>query len=611
MIKIITGIACFFFFWGALSATAAPQHSFAVMGSPKYSADFKHFDYVNPTAPKGGSLKLYAIGTFDTVNPFILKGYAAAGSGMPFESLMVNSGDEKDVFYGLLAETVEFLPQSNTMTFTLRKHARWHDETPITAEDVVFSYQTLAEHGTPSYRNLLKEVEKVTALTENQVQFTFKRSKRRDLPTIAAILPILPKHYYANQPFDKTTLIPPLGSGPYQIQKVEPGRSITYQRVKNYWGAHLPVNVGQYNFDTIEIHYYRDPDIALEAFKAGDYDIRMETSAKNWATGYQFPAVSQKKVIRTVLPNETPADLQAIFMNTRRSQFQDRRVREALTLAFDFEWLNKNIFFNRYKRIQSLFENTENAAHDMPSVEETTLLLPFHDKLPRELFQQPFTLPILNGSGNIRAQLQKSGSLLDAAGWPVVRGKRKNAENQLLSIEFLIFDPTLNRVYQPYIQNLQKLGIEATLRVVDSTQFHARMQQFDFDMVSLRFAQSPTPGIEQFYFWGSNSANLPGSPNIAGVQNPVVDVLIDRLIHANTPDVIRTAARALDRVILWNYYFIPSWYVSDHYLAYWDRFGQPSRLPRYVNMPNQSTFDPAGILHLWWYDAAKALRLKP
>lgn len=611
MIRKITFIYCFIFFFNAFSATAAPQHSFAVMGSPKYSADFKHFDYVNPAAPKGGLLKLYALGTFDNLNPFILKGNAVAGSGMPFESLMVNSGDERDVFYGLIAETVEYLPQANTLTFTLRKNARWHDQTPITPEDVVFSYQILAEHGTPSYRNLLKEVEKVTALSENQVQFTFKRSKRRDLPTIAAILPILPKHYYANQPFDKTTLTPPLGSGPYQIQKVDAGSSITYQRVQNYWGADLPVNIGQYNFDTIEIDYYRDPHVALEAFKAGNYDVRIENNAKNWATGYQFPAVTAKKVIRTVLPSETPADLQAIFMNTRRPLFQDKRVREAFTLAFDFEWLNKNIFFNRYKRIQSLFENTDHAAHDVPSVEETTLLLPFYDKLPQEVFKQPFTLPVLNGGGNIRAQLQKSGALLDAAGWSIAKGKRKNSENQILTTEFLIFDPTLNRVYQPYIQNLQKLGIEATLRVVDSTQFHTRVQQFDFDMVSLRFVQSPTPGIEQFYFWGSTSANLPGSPNIAGVQNPIVDVLIERLIHANTSDAIRIAARALDRVILWNYYFIPSWFASDHYLAYWDRFGQPPRHPRYVNMPNQSTFDPVGMLHLWWYDEAKALRLKP
>lgn len=578
-----------------LAAEGRVSHGLSAFGELKYGADFRHFEYVDPRAPKGGEIKFWALESFDNLNPFILKGVAAAGAGLMFDSLMVRADDEPDAMYGLIAEAVELPDDRAWVQFSLRAAARWWDDTPITAADVVFSFETLIEKGHPSYRVLLRDVAGARALGPRLVRFEFKPGEHRDLPQIVAAMPVLSKAYWSGRDFARTTLEPPLASGPYRIAKVDPGRSIAYRRDPDYWARDLPVNRGRYNFDSIRFDYYRDRGIALEAFFAGEYDFREEFTSKSWATGYDKPPVRRGLILREVLPDQTPSGVQAFFLNSRRAKFADRRTREALGYAFDFGWTNKNIFHGLYKRTTSMFENSSLAAKAPPSPEELVLLEPFRGQVPDRVFERPFAPPKTDGSGNIRRHLRQALKLLAAAGWTVQDGKLRDAAGQQLTIEFLMFEPTFQRVIAPYIRNLERLGIEARMRIVDLANFEYRMEHFDFDITVRRYVQPLTPGIEQRGMWTSAYAAVVGANNIAGIANPVVDALVETVIGAKSRDELTTAARALDRVLMANHYVVPHWYKGSHTIAYWNKFSRPRIKPRYAR----------GVLDTWWVDADK------
>lgn len=579
------------------TAWAAPQssHGVSFFGALKYGPDFAHFDYVNPNAPKGGALRMAALGTFNTLNAYILKGDPAQGLGLLYETLMTPSYDEPGAEYGLLAQSVTIAEDRSWVEFALRPEARWQDGKPVTPEDVIFSFDTLRKKGRPFYRLYYANVAKVEKTGPRSVRFTFQGAGNRELPLIMGQLPILPKHYWAKRKFEETTLQPPLASGPYKIADVKPGRSIVYARVPDYWGRYLPVNVGRYNFDTIRYDYYRDDTIALEAFKADRFDLRVEASAKNWATGYDVPAVRQGLVQRTVLHTAVPAPMQAFVFNLRRPKFADVRVREAFDYAFDFEWTNRTLFYGQYRRIESYFANSELAAAGMPSAAEQELLAPFRDALPPELFTQPYAEPRTDGRGENRRNLRVAQVLLEQAGWRIQDGVLKNAKGEPLTIEFLLFDPAFERVLAPYQRNLARLGVQTTLREIDVSQYQNRLNTFDFDCVVGNFPQSLSPGNEQRAYWGSDAADRPGSENLAGIKDPVVDTLVDKIIFAKDRDSLVTATHALDRVLLWRHYMVPQWYMDGARLAYWNRFAFPPT-PKYDN----------GLPDLWWYEPDKA-----
>jgi microcin C transport system substrate-binding protein len=590
------------------AATAGPvgeaQHGLSVFGDLKYGPEFEHFDYVNAGAPKGGEIKLSAVGSFDSINPFILKGevenYLRLNLNMVFDSLMAPAGDEPDSFYGLIAESVALARDRSSILYTLRDGARWHDGAPITAADVTFSFESLKTHGHPRFRLIYSDIETAEAVGANKVRFHFKAgAENRDLPSLTANMPVFSKTFFATHEFDKTTLQPILGSGPYRMDKVDAGRSITYARVPDYWARDLPVNRGRYNFDHIRIDYYRDREIDMEAFKAHAYDFREEFTSKIWATAYEFPARARGLVVRETLPDERPSGTQAFFLNTRRDKFRDPRVREALGYAFDFEWTNKNIFYGQYKRTRSMFENSPMAARELPSTEETALLQGSRDRLPPEVFTTVYDPPATDGSGKLRQNLRTAHRLLREAGWMVEDGQLRNAAGEALEIEFLIDQPTFERVIGPFIRNLERLGIASRIRLVDSAQYQSRLEQFDYDVITARFIMSLTPGIEQRNMWGSNAAALPGSFNLSGIADAAVDALIEEVIVAADRNSLITAVRALDRVLMWNHYVIPQWFKAAHNIAYWNIFGRPTTKPRYS----------PGYPDTWWYDEAKARAL--
>lgn len=590
----------------AATAGAEPRHGMSTFGDLKYGPDFQNFEYVDVNAPKGGEVQLRDLGSFDNVNPFITKGIRLRGMGavaltLPFESLMTGAGDEPDSAYGLIAETVDVAPDRSWVSFKLRPEARWHDGTPITVEDVIFSLVTLKELGRPGTRLQLANIDTVEQTAPGEVTFTFTAdSEKRDLPALAAGMPILSKRYYETVEFDKTTLVPPMGSGPYRIAVVEQGRTIVYERVDDYWGADLPVNRGRWNFGRIRFDFYRDRTIALEAFKAGEYDFREEFTSKNWATGYDFPARDDGRVILEKLPDESPASRQWFVPNLRRAKLQDRGVREAIGLAFDFEWTNTNLFYGIYERSSSMFMNTNMAASSAPpDGAERALLEPFRDELPEGIFDSVYQPSVTDGSGNIRSNLRRATALLREAGWSIVDGKLRDEAGIVMALEILLGSPTFERVLAPFVQNLEKLGIDASLRIVDSAQYANRAQEFDFDLMIVAFGTAMTPGIGERSFWSSDLANSPGSINYAGVEDPVVDAMLDILATAETRDTLITAARALDRVLTWNHYVIPQWYRSFHPLAYWDKFGRPAIKAKFS----------LGFLSTWWIDPAKAAAL--
>jgi len=597
----------------ALSATAAlaePRHGMSTFGDLKYSPGFDHFDYVNPDAPKGGVLRLAGgEGTFDTVNPFTLKGIryrGRAGSVMslPYESLMAGGADEPDALYGLVAETADLAPDRTSVTFKLRPEARWHDGTPITVEDVVFSFNTLTTDpgAFPSYRIILRDVTGVEAISDDEVRYTFDPDAiaLRDLPNTVATLPILSRAHFADREFGETTFDPPLGSGPYRIAEVNAGRSIVLERVPDYWAANIGLNRGRFNFDQIRLEFYRDRDVQHEAFKSGEFDFHEEFTSRIWATGYDFPAVRDGRVIKEAVPNGGPASRQYFVLNLRRTKFQDRRVRQAINHTFDFEWTNTNLFYSVYERSGSIYQNTDMAAIAPPDDAELALLKPFEDQVPPEVFGPAFRQPQSDGSGNNRRNLRRAQQLFAKAGWTVQNGQLKNAAGEVMSIEFLTFSPSFERVFAPIVQNMKRIGINASIRIVDSSQYTQRVDQDrDFDITTAAFGVSATPGVGERGFWNSAFADQPGSNNDAGVKDPVVDALVEHLASAKDRKSLTVAARALDRVLLWNQYIIPQWYRSTYTIAYWDMFGRPETVPTYS----------LGFLDTWWIDPAKAARL--
>jgi microcin C transport system substrate-binding protein len=576
------------------------SHAVALHGDVKYGPDFEHFDYVNPNAPKGGSVRLASTGTFDSLNPFILKGMSASGIGLLFDTLTYQSSDEPFTEYGLIAETIEIPEDKSWVAFTLRKEARWHDGSPLTSDDVVFSFNTLKERGAPFYRYYYQNVMKVEKLSKWKVRFVFSGEKNPELPLIMGQLPIISKKYYTSHEFDKTSLEPPVGSGPYKIEEVKPGRSITYKRDPNYWGRDLPVNKGRYNFDIIRYEYYRDETVLVEAFKAGNYDFRLENVAKVWATAYKGTAFDKGLIVTEELPDESRAGMQAYVFNTRRPIFQDSRVREALSYAFDFEWTNKTLFYGQYTRTKSYFANSEMASSGLPDPDEVELLEPFRDQLPEEVFTEEYTPPTTHGSGNIRENLRKALFLLNEAGWDLKGGKLINKKGEQFEFEILFFQPSSERVAIPFKKNLERLGIKVNLRTVDSSQYVNRLDNYDFDMTTVVWGQSLSPGNEQRDYWSSEAADRPGSRNLAGIKNPVVDALIDKIIYAPDRKGLITACRALDRVLLWGHFAIPQWHLQTYRIAYWNKFGRPEIKPKYA----------LGFTDTWWIDVDKEKALE-
>ena len=583
---------------------AEPRHGLSTFGDLKYPADFKHFDYVNPQAQKGGTVRLRDVGTFDNLNPFIIKGVKLRGMGaiaqtLPYDTLMASAADEADAMYGLVAKTVDIGPGRRWVEFVMREEARFHDGSPITSADLVYSFNTLKTEGTPAYRINLKDVETVTPSGPHKIRYSFRDGVvTRDLPAIVAGLPILSKAYYEKVPFNKTTLTPPLTSGPYRIGRVDQGRSLAYERVPNYWAKDLPVNVGRYNFDKLQFDFYRDRTVALQAFKSGEYDFREEFTSKSWATGYKFPAVEKGWVIKESVPNLAPASRQYFVLNLRRKKFQDIRVREAFGLAFDFAWTNKNLFYGLYSRTLSLWQNTDMAARALPNDAEQKLLKSIKGKIPSSIRTSVYTPP---GDGQgLRKNLRRAKKRLSQGGWKIVDGKLTDPQGKVLELEILTYSPVFERILAPIIKNLKRLGIQPTIRIVDTAQYTYRMQTFDFDVTTTAFGTSATPGIAERNFWGSEAAKQEGSVNYSGLSDPVIDELLKRIESAPDRASLTLAARTLDRVLLANHYIIPEWYNATHNLAYWDKFERPEIKPKY----------DLGFMDTWWINPAREQALK-
>ncbi|HEY1723238.1 MAG TPA: extracellular solute-binding protein [Magnetospirillaceae bacterium] len=586
----------------------APAIGIAIHGDLKYKPGFDHLDYVNPKAPKGGTVRSAAIGTFDSFNPFIVKGTVVAGYGLGnsaggeyvFETLMVRSADEPASDYGLIAESIEVPTDRSYAIFNLRPEAKFSDGTPITADDVVFSFDILKEKGVPLFRFYYQSVTKAEALDPHKVKFTFAPGDNRELPAIISELPVLSKAYWSKHAFDQTTLEPPVGSGPYKVKSFEQGRTITLERDPNYWGKDLPINRGFYNFDTIRTDYYLDDTVALQAFKAGAFDYRDELSAKQWHTQYDFPAKTDGRVITHVFPTHLPSGMEAFAFNLRRPLFQDVRVRHALIEAYDFEAEDKSLFYGDYKRTKSYFDDSDLASTGLPSADELKLLTPLKGQIPDEVFTQPFTLPVTDGSGNNREQLRKAAALLKDAGWMVKDGKLVDKGGKPFAFEILLDNPAFERIALPYVQSLQRLGITATVRTVDTAQYKSRTNTFDFDMIVGGWGESPSPGNEQREQWGSATADQPGSENVCGVKSPAVDTLIEAVVAAADESALRTAVHALDRVLLWNEYVLPLFHFGAVRIARWDKFGIPDVTP-----------DDGPQITAWWVDAAKEAKVAP
>lgn len=562
-------------------AYAEPTHGLSRFGELKYPKDFTHFDYVNPDAPKGGDVRYAAIGSYDSLNPHILKGTAAVGLGMTSDTLMASSKDELFSNYGLIAESLEVSPNNDWVEFTLRNEAVWHDKTPITPDDVVFSFNTIMEKGHPYYRSYYRDVKEAIKTSENKVKFVFTHGDNPELPLIIGQFPIISKAYYEIHDFDKTALDAPLANGPYKVLEVQAGQYIIYERVKDYWAQDIAVNKGKHNFDTIRFDYYRDRIVASEAFKAGSYDFHQENTAKFWAKSYNdLQALKDGKVIKREIKHQIPTGMQAFVFNTRRDKFSDVRVRKALNLAFDFEWINKNLFYSAYKRTDSYFSNSVFASNGTPSEAELKLLEPFRAELPEKLFTESFVLPTSKEMKDKRANLRMADTLLTEAGYKVIDKKRMLKDGlTFFEIEFLIVSPAFERVIAPLVNNLKRLGIESNIRLVDSTQYEHRLKSFDFDMTVTVYGQSNAPGNEQIDYWHSTKADIEGSRNYIGIKNPVIDAMIEYIVQAKTKDDLITATRALDRVLLSNYYVIPNWHIQSFRILYWDKFGYPDVVP--------------------------------
>jgi microcin C transport system substrate-binding protein len=591
----------------AKSDEGTEHHGMSAFGELKYPADFQHFDYVDPNAPKGGvfshvgSTRAFNQNflTFNSLNSFILKGDGAQGTELTFASLMSRAQDEPDALYGLAARSVRLSSDGLTYRFELRPGITFHDGSPMTARDVVFSLQTLKEKGHPIAQQLLRDFAGADALDDATVIVRFAKNRARDVPLFVAGLPIFSAAYYAAHAFDESTLEPPLGGGPYKVGRFEPGRYIEYERVKNWWGADLPVSRGQNNFDLVRYEYYRDREVAFEGFTAKNYLFREEFTSRTWATRYDFPAMRDGRVKREVIPDDTPSGAQGWFFNTRREKFKDRRLREAFIYAFDFEWTNKTIMYGSYERTHSVFQNSDMMAVGKPAGDEAALLEPFRGQVPDEVFGDPFVPPVSDGSGQDRSLLRRASTLLQEAGYPIKGGKRISPQGEGIKAEFLIDEPSFQPHHASLIKNLGTLGIDANLRIVDPVQYRKRVDDFDFDLTIERFGFSTTPGDSLRSYFSSRAAAIKGSQNLAGIADPVIDELIERIIAADTRSGLVTACKALDRVIRSGRYWIPHWYKPSHWLAFWDVFGRPAKKPRFGR----------GIPETWWYDQAKAAKL--
>ena len=582
----------------AYAQSPAPVHAIAMHGEPKYGPDFQHFDYVNPDAPKGGSLRTASRGTFDSFNPFIPKGNAV--STRSIETLLTSSADEAFTEYGLIAESMEVPDDRSWVIFNLNPKARWHDGVPITADDVVWSFETLLTQGRENYRTYYGSVDKVEKLAERRVKFQFKEQENRELPLIVGQLPILPKHYWETKEFGSTTLEPPLGSGPYRIKDFEPGRYVVYERVADYWGADLPVNRGQNNFDTQRVDFFLDDTAIRLALKSQDVDFRFENQAKAWASDYDVPAVEKGHLIKQSVRHQLPTGMQAFVMNSRRPIFADLRVRKALGYAFDFEWTNKQLFYSQYTRTESYFSNSELAATGKPQGEELEILERYRDQLPPEVFGEPIRPPKSDGSGHIRKNLRAALKLLAEAGWTVQDLKLVNEQTgEQMKFEILLVSQAFERIVLPFTSNLSRLGIEAKVRLVDQTQYVNRVRSFDFDMIVSGWGQSESPGNEQRSFWGSYSADTPSGRNLVGIKSPVIDELIELIVQAPDRESLVARTRVLDRVLLAGYYVIPNWHIQSDRILYWDKFSRP-------DIPVKAGV----VVSRWWYDEAKASALE-
>ena len=592
----------------ALAQDAAERHGISAFGDLGYPADFPHLKYVDPNAPKGGAFSEMVSSrgyngsflTFNSLNSYILKGEGALGMDYTFAALMARSGDEPDAMYGLAARSVRISDDGLTYRFTLRPEAKFHDGTPLTAHDVAWSLTTLKEKGHPIISQLLRDFKGAEAPDDRTVIVRFAEKRARDVPLFVAGLQIFSRAYYAKQPFDQSTLEIPLGSGAYKVGRFQVGHFIEFERVKDWWGADLPVARGMNNFDTLRYEYYRDREVGFEGFTARNYLFREEFTSRTWATRYDFPAFKDGRVKRAVIPDDTPSGAQGWFMNMRRDKFKDRRLREALIDTFDFEWTNKNIMYGSYDRTHSVFQNSPMMAKGKPDAAEMALLEPFRKHLPEEVFGEPYVPPVTDASGQDRRWLRRANQLLTEAGFVLKNGKRVMPSGAPITIEFLLDEPTFQPHHLPYIKSLGTLGIDANLRIVDPVQYRARVDGFDFDITVQRFGFSSTPGDSLRTYFSSQAAATKGSQNVAGIADPAVDALIDIIIAAKTREELTTACRAFDRIIRAGRYWIPQWYKASHWIAYWDVFGRPAAQPRYFR----------GIPATWWSDPAKAKQIE-
>jgi len=579
-----------------LKAEINIAHAIAMHGEPKYPDSFQYVDYANPDAPKGGKIILSSTGSYDSFNPFILKGTAAAGIGNLYETLTTGSSDEAFTEYGLIAETIEWPDDRSWVAFTIREEAVWHDGKKISPEDVIWTFNTLMEKGHPFYKYYYGDVVEVIQENDNKVRFNFKGNTNLELPLIVGQLPVLPKHYWTNKNFEETSMDIPIGSGPYKIKNFDAGRTITYELDSDYWGKNIPIKKGTENFGIIQYEYYKDRSIEREAFKSGDIDLFSENTSKDWATSYDTPAVQNGLIKKELIEHQNPQGMQGFAFNTRKEIFEDKRVREALSYAFDFEWTNKNLFYNAYKRTNSFFENSELASSGVPLGGELDLLNDYRELLPQKLFQEEYNPPKTDGSGFMRKELQEATKLLQDAGWELQEGKLINKKSgSKFEFELLLVSPAFERIVLPFKDNLAKLGIDVSVRTIDSAQYQNRLDGFDFDMIVSTFSQSLSPGNEQRNFWGSDAAKTNGSRNIIGISNEVIDSLIEKVISAKDREDLIMTTRALDRVLLWNHYVIPQWHISAYRTLYWDIFDKPSVRPKYSLGTNT-----------WWVDADKA-----
>ena len=573
-------------------------YAYSIEAEPLYPEGFKNWNYVNPNAPKGGEFRSAGIGTFDSLNPYNGKGRPSSAIGA--ETLMTTNADELSMQYGLLAETVEVPDDATWVIYKLRAEAKWWDGTPITPDDVIFSLNKLKTEGAPHYKQYFKNLARAEKVSDREVKITFDTGGEinKELPYISGQLPILSKAVWEKRDFTATTLEPWMSSGPYRLKSLNAPNGYVLERVPNYWGANLPSAVGLNNFDTLRVDFYADLQVALEAFKAGEYDFRSENSALRWATGYDSPALQRNLIVRATPPNNNPTYMQGLFINTRKTKFQDRKVREALQYVFDFEWSNNTLFFGQYKRLRSFWENQEYAAKGTPTGQELAILEPFRAQLPAEVLTTEYNPPKTDGTGNNRAQLMRAQQLFSEGGYTVKNGKLSNAAGEPMVIEFLLDAPDQERIIAPMVQNLERLGVTASLRTVDASQYTQRFNTYDFDITVHRVGQSTYPGNEQRQMWGCEAAKMEGADNAAGICHPVIEILIDKIISAPDKATLVATTKALDRVLQWEFYVVPQFTAGNYRVAYWDKFGQPATLSKY------------GVGLGWWYDAEKARRVE-